>query len=289
MPFPKPAEIPTHVGCLDDGAFTANDGGDAYCLRELIRSRNTMVSRGGLMFRYVARGAHSDTVLGGEALQWADPFWQAAIPVCRFPCPKKAGITSASLAIRVQAASASTTQIQIATLGCPFAQDPWTNTSNSIAISGTGSITRSIMSNVKVQPSPDEAISIYMRGFMHPAIDPQMSTVTYGGVSTGIVSGNSRDMFMAAGYPAWNTGVTTAPDKGGHYVIFTNTTDSTTVAGPYKVIGVIRSTTSDNAHGLYCYPQLPLPDALVDTTFTIYKIPEFRICSVAMYGNDRLR
>lgn len=281
-----------HIGCLDDAAFGVDAGGDADALREAVRNTNAFVGRGRMIYRWLgaAHGVYGEAPGGGWGYAW--PIWQYCLPIPLggVPVPKKPGITKARVILRGVFASGKTFNFAMGSIGRPFAS-VWPSTEY-LSFTGTGSSQRPTVTEFTVREGGEESLSFYLRGNIDPAADSLMVTATYGGTNTGTVTNSTvfgtRAIFYSGG-ATWNVAGSQV-DKGGHYVVFTAANDGRILWGPCPILDIWRGPANAGSGLYYGYPVPPegVARSLTNQTYTIYKLPDYRLTSIAVYGKRRV-
>lgn len=293
MTFPKPPEIASRIGCLDDESFAPDSPGDAWTLRELVRNGNRYLAMESFVWRFLANAEVALGEGGGHASGIAWPFWHLATPVSLFPVPKKPGLTRLRSRFRVVITSGANMQAQIATVVRPFTNNP--PSAEVLDMAGNGASKVYEKNDWRCRPEADELLGIYFRGLLDPDNDSPLSTGTYGGSASGTVGvvewSNGR--FSDYNGAIWNTSGSQV-DKDGHYVIFRFPGDGSKAWGPAAIVGIFRDPAGNlagNADGsmLYFWPTPPEGHSLPwhGLDYEIYKAPEYRINSMAVYSVDR--
>jgi hypothetical protein len=273
--FRKP-EVPDRFGAVEDEAIIDGEPGGAEVLRAMGRNANRLVVRGDLIFR-ACFDPDPSSEGPGVAKSFAPPYWQHLIPVPAVPVSKKFGITTARARIRISVTSGRTILLYVGTaqrptpVGRPMDE--------LIKILGTGS-TEPYDFEFPVREQRGEILSIYYRAIIDPVNDPLMNTGTFGTVNQGVVDTGGAFEFSDNG-SAWNASGANQPHLGGHYVYFTDSSDTTPIHGPAEV----RQTVS--ATSLSFYPPAPQHQALRGSTFTLRKLPAVQLVSIAIYGKSR--
>lgn len=273
----KLPEIAARFGSLDDEAFVSGEPVSAHVLREMVRQGNYLASRGGFMFRWVGR--NTTVTEQGRAISYAPPFWRHLLNSPAFPVTKPYGITSLRTRLRLIVSSGQLIQLFVGTHLNPSPHGA--ELSALTTVTGTGSM-QVVDVTTPCRVGPDEQLSFYVRALTDPTTDPLMVTATYGSPNTGVADRvyNTVDLFTRVG-STWNTAGNTV-DIGGHYVYFTNATGGTPRHGPAEVRGV------NSATQLTFYPPAPDVRLIHGATFSIRKLPNVQVLSVATYGIDRV-
>lgn len=272
----KTPEIAARFGSLDDEAFVSGEPVSAHVLREMVRQGNYLASRGGFMLRWLGR--NTTVTEQGRAISFAPPFWRHMLNSPVFPVSKPYGITSIRVRMRLIVSSGQLVQLFVGTHLKPSPHGA--NLSDFTTVTGTGAM-QVIDFNVPCRVAPDEQLSFYVRALTDAATDPLMVTATYGSPNTGVVDRvqNTVDLFTRTG-STWNVAGNTV-DIGGHYVTFSNAAGGTPRHGPAEIRGVLSATQ------LTFYPAAPDVRLIHGATFTLRKLPNFQVISVAAYGIDR--
>ncbi len=287
-------EIPTRVGCLDDSAFETDGAADAHGVRELVRTRNLLVCRPKMVFRYLAaaQGSDTDATAYGAALSWGSPFWTPALPlpVDGIEVAKTPGMTLLRLAVRAVISTDREVDFALGTRGKPFRPD--LALTEYLKAFGTGASERFTKDDIEAHPADGESLDLWQRAALDPDNDPALSTGTYGGTSSGTVTaimanGAGQATFFSAG-AAWNV-VGSQVHKGGHAVTFRTAGDSRIVYGPCPITEVWRGAAPGTGLTFQLAPGTPTPRVQVGDTYKITTLPAVRVLSVAVYEAARTR
>jgi hypothetical protein len=285
VPVPKPPEVATRIGCLDDEAHGIDHAADAWGLREDIRNGNRFKQVGGLMFRALFDARENDAEAGpGSARGFGWPEWFSATPVDRVPAPKKPGLRRMRVAVRAQITSGKTLQLQFGTLARgnptegPGSLLPEPDPAEVLEMVGTGSLARYVKNDVVVQESGGDLLSFWLRGVADPNVDALMNTATFGvnnqGNGTVNWTGGSLDD------PTSNWGATIP--TSGHYVTFKAQADGRILYGPVPILG------RDSATRLFFKARSePLNGLLMSAArYEIREMSRYRLVSIAAYSVD---
>lgn len=269
-------EFATSYGALDDECVADGEPVSAHVLRELCRNGNYLTNRGGFVFRWLGKAVTATEQ--GRALGYAPPFWRHIINVPQVPVYKPYRINQLRCRFRIVVTSGTLIQLFVGTTVRPSPEG--TTIANVATVIGTGSV-QVVDLTVNCREAPGELLSFYVKGLTDPGNDAAMVTATYGSPNTGTVSAlsNSLDTFQSVG-ATWNTSGNMV-HNGGHYVYFTNSTGGTHRHGPAEVRAVVSATQ------LAFWPPVNDLRALNGTTFTIRKLPDIQLQSIAVYGITR--
>lgn len=289
----RTAEIAEPVGCLDDGAFPIDGSVDADALRELVRSRNTLLGRGKLVYRFLAaaQGDDDESAAYGAALLFAWPGWQQIIPVPvgGLEVAKTPGMTTLRLALRLRVDAAAKVEVFLATRAKPLSLT--LRAADLLQLTGDGTSQRETKDDCACAAGDGETIGLHLRGVIDPDADAALDTGTYGGTSTGTVTAVTAvsvgtAAFLSGG-AAWNLSPSAEVQDGGYVVTFFSASDGRVIYGPVPIVDTYRLTPSAGKGLVFAeLPGARLTVAAGDT-YKITKVPAVRIYSAAIYEARR--
>lgn len=276
-------DIAASYGGLDSLAFV--DGGvpSAHILRELARQANRLAVRGHPLLQLIYDSGGLVTESGeGALVGWGWPFWVQITPG-PITVPKKPGLELGRLHVRSYSRTNEELYIQVVTDRSPFNARAEHGGSSTVRIVGTGAFQWTTLSDIPLDYSDFEHVSIFLRGLPTTTVGV---TATNGSPNVGTVTRiHSTNLLEDSTTPAtWNiSGGTIDWGINGHCVTIENSTAQ-------QLLEARWITRVFTATQLQVFPGWPggLPtDFASGATYRIFEIPRWRIANLALYAQDR--
>lgn len=277
-------EIAARYGGLDTTSIADGQPASAALLRSIAVNTNRLVTQGEPFLHLIFdSGDHFDPPddTAGGLQGFGTPYWTMAYPG-PLVLPKRPGLNFAEGRIIAKLTEDSVFWLQVGTYASPFRHNAIAGDAGVIEMAGTGDWETYSISDIPIDPGAFEQVTLHLRA---DPLDDAGDTGTYGSPNTGTLEWLLVDRIKSQTAATWNTDISGNPSwgTGGHWVDIEDPFGRHIVE-PKIVVQVFSS------NELLVWPPTEAAQLITflrGATYTIKKLPEWRVASAVLYTSDR--